>query len=109
MGSASTVLQNKEFIGLQRNRVKTRSYYIAETTKKETIIHFLNSKGIFPTLLNLFASNSTWNIGGIILNVLHLQNILKESDICVLLENWLYPHSLTFLSSVNEDFVEWGR
>ena len=52
---------------------------------------------------------STWNIGGIMSNVLHLQNILKESNICVLLEHWLYPDSLTFLSSVNEDFVGWGR
>ena len=52
---------------------------------------------------------STWNIGGIMSNVLHLQNILKESNICVLLEHWLYPDSLTFLSSVNENFVGWGR
>ena len=52
---------------------------------------------------------ATWNIGGIMSNVLHLQNILKESDICVLFEHWLYPDSLTFLSSVNEEFVGWSR
>ena len=51
---------------------------------------------------------ATWNIGGIMSNVLHLQNILKESDICVLLEHWLYPDSLTFLTSVNDEFVGWG-
>lgn len=57
--SASTVLQDNEFIGVQRNRVKTRRYYIggiAETTKKEAILHFLNTKGISPTLLSLFPS-----------------------------------------------------
>ena len=52
---------------------------------------------------------ATWDIGGIMSNVLHLQNILRKSDICVLLEHWLYPDSLTFLSSVNEEFVGWGR
>lgn len=46
--SSSTVLQDDGFTGVQRNRVKTRRYYIggiAETTKKETIIQYLNSKG----------------------------------------------------------------
>ncbi len=58
-GSASTVLQNDEFIGVQPNHIKTKRYYIggiAEDTKKETIIHFSKSKGICPTLLNLFTS-----------------------------------------------------
>ena len=39
--------------------MKTRRYYIAgiaETTKKETIIQYLNGKGIFPTLFNVFTS-----------------------------------------------------
>ena len=39
--------------------ILSKRYYIggiAEATKKETIIHFLKSKGIWPTLLNLFTS-----------------------------------------------------
>ena len=52
---------------------------------------------------------STWNIGGIMTNVLHLQNCLRNSDICMIQEHWLYPDSLDFLSSLNKDFIGWGR
>ena len=57
--SSSIVSLDDEFIGVQRNRVKTKRYYIggiAETTKKETILQYLNDKGISPTLFNLFTS-----------------------------------------------------
>ncbi|CAB4028233.1 Hypothetical predicted protein, partial [Paramuricea clavata] len=57
--SSSIVSLDDEFIGVQRNRVKTKRYYIggiAETTKKETILQYLNGKGISPTLFNLFTS-----------------------------------------------------
>jgi hypothetical protein len=57
--SSSIVSLDDEFIGVQRNRVKTKRYYIggiAETTKKETLLQYLNDKGISPTLFNLFTS-----------------------------------------------------
>ena len=57
--SSSIVSLDDEFICVQRNRVKTKRYYIggiAETTKKETILQYLNGKRISPTLFNLFTS-----------------------------------------------------
>ncbi len=47
------------FIGVKKNRVHTKRYFIsgiAENVEKEKIIHFLNDKGIMPTLISLFPS-----------------------------------------------------
>lgn len=39
----------------------------------------------------------------------YLDKCLEDSDICAIQEHWLYPDSLNFLSSVQKDFVGWGR
>ena len=51
----------------------------------------------------------TWNAGGIFYNVKYLDNCLKKSDICILTEHWLFPDSLSFLNSINEDFTPHAR
>ena len=51
----------------------------------------------------------TWNAGGLMSNVVHLQNCLEKSDICVVQEHWLYPDSLNFMATVNANFTGWGR
>ena len=51
----------------------------------------------------------TWNAGGLLHNMIFLDNLLNQADICVITEHWLYPDSLALLESVHPDFHGWGR
>ena len=49
--------ESDTFIGVKRTRVYTKRFFlsgIAENVSKDTIIRFLDKKGVTPTLLNLF-------------------------------------------------------
>ena len=80
-------------------------YLLLVETCNQTMINTSKEINMIKNSLRL----STWNIGGIMINVVHLQNCLENSDICMIQEHWLYPDSLNFLSTVNEDFTGWGR
>lgn len=49
------------------------------------------------------------NVGGLLSNVPYVEGCLKNLDILVIQEHWLYPDSLSFLQSFNQDFTGWGR
>ena len=49
--------ESDTFIGVKRTRVYTKRFFlsgIAENVSKDTIIRYLDKKGVTPTLLNLF-------------------------------------------------------
>ncbi len=68
--------------------ILSKRYYIggiAEATKKETIIHFLKSKGICLTLLNLFTSKRKGTLSAKI-------NIRVGDDEKIAVENFWQTH-----------------
>lgn len=52
---------------------------------------------------------TSWNIGGVKHNLDFLRKCLTNCDIICLQEHWLYPDDLSFLDSVNHDFIKWGK
>ena len=52
---------------------------------------------------------ATLNISGLLSNILYAEHCLNRTDILVIQDHWLYPHSLGFLQTFHEDFTGWGR
>ena len=51
-----------------------------------------------------------YNVKGVMRNVLYLDKLLKEQnlDICIISEHWLFEDSLSFLDSINANYLSLG-